>query len=380
MRKLLLLSLLIGPLLVGCMQDQKSPQPTPDAPASTELSSLGQALFEDTTLSANTDHSGPGNQSCASCHDKNQAFTDPDQTLPVSKGAVSGQFGTRNTPTAMYAAFVPSLNAQLEDGEVLWVGGLFLDGRVNTLEEQAQKPFLNPREMNNDSVTELINRLRASPNANRFRQVFGADALDPGQEEQAFMQLAQAIAAFERTPAFSPFSSKFDAYLTGRAQLSSFEQEGMSLFIRADKGNCAACHVMTRGPQGEPPLFTDFTFDNLGVPRHPDRQLFAADFVDEGIAPTLNTLGKDGAAMRGKFKVATLRNIAKTAPYMHNGVFSDLRQVVEFYSTRDTDTQRWGETEVPETVNHDELGNLKLNDREIDAIVAFMNTLSDGYF
>lgn len=362
--------LLFAALLVGCLAEENTTIVSANNPpeASTTVIALGEALFHDAQLS------GGKNQSCASCHDKSVAFSDPDSSIPVSKGSVAGLFGTRNTPSIAYAAFTPSLHQEVDDGDVLWVGGLFLDGRANTLEEQAQKPFFNPIEMNNKDVNEVIANLRSSPTANMFRDVYGGDALDIGKEQQAFQQLITAIAAFERTPQFSPFSSKFDFYLQGKAKLTTQELEGMSAFIRADKGNCAACHVMAAS-SSQPSLFTDFTYDNIGVPRHPNRQFFAADFVDEGLMTTQN----GDVALRGKFKVASLRNVAKTSPYMHNGVFSSLREVVEFYNTRDTDPQRWGEAEVITTENHDELGNLKLSDRDIDAIVAFLNTLSDGY-
>jgi cytochrome c peroxidase len=360
---------MMGVLLAGCLPEENttvSANNSPETPAATVVA-LGDVLFHDTHLSSDK------NQACASCHDKSVAFSDPDKTIPVSKGSVTGLFGTRNTPSIAYAAFTPTLHQEIDEGDVLWVGGLFLDGRVSTLEEQAQKPFLNPVEMNNKDVNEVITNLRSSPSANMFRDVYGGDALDVGKEEQAFQQLTTAIAAFERTPQFSPFSSKFDFYLQGKAKFTTQELEGMSAFIRADKGNCAACHVIATS-SSQPSLFTDFTYDNIGVPRHPNRQFFAADFVDDGLMKT-----KEDAGLRGKFKVASLRNVAKTAPYMHNGVFSSLREVLEFYNTRDTDPQRWGEAEVPTTVNHDELGNLKLSDRDIDAIVAFLNTLSDGY-
>lgn len=363
-------------LLAACLQDQRAPAGAP-APASPALVTLGQTLFEDATLSANAAHDGPGGQACASCHAAAQAFTDPDATLPVSEGAVAGRFGHRNTPTAAYAAFVPALGSTLDEGAVLWAGGLFVDGRVDSLEEQAGKPFLNSAEMNNDTVAELIDRLRASPSAVPFLAVFGADALDPGQEELAFRRMGQAIAAFERSPAVSPFNSRFDDFIAGRGALDPRELEGMAVFTRPDKGNCAACHVMARGPRGEPPLFTDFTYDNLGVPRNPDTAFFDVNFVDEALAATLAAKGLDGSGLRGKFRVPTLRNIDRTAPYMHNGVFTSLREVVEFYNTRDTDPGRWGATEVPATVNRSELGNLRLNDREVDALVAFLKTLSD---
>lgn len=371
MRRLALSLVILTSLLAGCLSEQKDNNQVVENPSNTptaQMVALGDKLFHDVSLSSQ------GNQACASCHNVNQAFSDADQTIPVSKGSEVGQFGTRNTPVASYTAFIPALHQEQEDGETLWKGGLFLDGRVNSLEEQAQKPFLNPAEMNNKDAVDVVAKLRASTNANLFREVFGSDALDIGKEDQAFGQMAQAIAAFERTPVFSPFSSKFDFYLQGKAQFTTLELQGMSLFIRADKGNCAACHPVTASADGTSALFTDFSYDNIGVPRHPNRQFFTENFVDEGLAKTTND-----PTLRGQFRVATLRNIAKTAPYMHNGRFDNLREVVEFYNTRDVEPQRWGEAEVPETVNRDELGNLRLTDREIDAIVAFLNTLSDGY-
>lgn len=372
MRATRLLPLLIPALLAGCVDDQ-SAAPAAQT-ASIDLVSLGKDLFEDTRLSSN------GNQACSSCHSPSLAFTDPDNTLPVSEGSVPGLFGHRNTPTIAYGAFIPPLHQEFAEGDMLWIGGLFLDGRENTLEDQAHRPFFNPVEMNNtDSsgnpdVVGLINRLRASPNAIAFLSVFGADALDPGKENTALDQMTQALAAFQRTPAFSPFNSRFDQHLQGKATLTMQEQEGMALFVRTDKGNCAACHVMSRGSAGEPPVFTDFSYDNLGVPVNADTRFFAPGFADPGLAANARV---NDPALNGKFRVPTLRNIEKTAPYMHNGVFTDLRTVVEFYNTRDTDPQRWGDTEYPDTVNHSELGDLKLSDREIDAIVAFMKTLTD---
>lgn len=363
-----LLFLLLPALLTGCMDEQASTPAEAPPIASISLVALGQTLFEDTSLSSN------GNQSCASCHDRALAFTDPDNTIPVSEGSVAGLFGSRNTPTIAYARFIPALHQEFAEGDMLWIGGLFLDGREDTLEDQAKRPFFNPVEMNNADVPSLINRLRSSSTASAFLSVFGADALDPGKENTALDQVAQALAAFQRTPAFSPFNSRFDQYLRGEATLSEQEQEGMAMFVRADKGNCAACHVMSRGSNGEPPLFTDFSYDNLGVPRNTDARFYASNFSDPGLAANVRV---NDPALNGKFRVPTLRNIEKTAPYMHNGVFTDLRTIVEFYSTRDTNPQRWGDTEYPATVNHSELGDLKLSDHEIDAIVAFMKTLTD---
>lgn len=190
------------------------------------------------------------------------------------------------------------------------------------------------------------------------------------------MRNAPAIgnAAFERTPLFHPFNSRFDRYQRGEASLNALELEGLGLFARTDKGNCAARHVMTVGANGEPPQFTDFTYDNMGTPSNP-----AIGLPDtEGLAATAKTGGNP--ALRGKFRVPSLRNVTLTAPYMHNGRFNDLRTVLEFYNTRDSDPERWaamGATEVPATVNREELGRLNLSPHELDAIEAFLHTLTD---
>ena len=211
--------------------------------------------------------------------------------------------------------------------------------------------------------------------------------------------MVQAIATFERTKAFAPFTSKFDYYRKGRALLSLQEARGMARYTDPNKGNCAACHPIAPLDDGTPPLFTDFTYDNLGVPRNPDNPFYMLgvgfnpdgwNFVDLGLGGALGI-----AEENGKFKVPTLRNIAVTAPYMHNGYFTDLRSVVKFYNDRDVvptcvnaiwtrdvaavSQNCWPEAEVAATVNHDELGNLGLSDQEIDDIVAFLKTLTDGW-
>lgn len=351
------------------------------------MEQLGRALFSDPGLSR------PAGQSCASCHDASRAFTDPD-TLPSSpEGAVAGRFAARNSPTAMYAAFSPHFH--YDETEGLYLGGQFLDGRAATLEEQAVQPFLNPLEMNNPDKQSVVDAVRRSTYAGLFRQVFGPDALD--DPDAAFENMATAIAAFERRPLFNRFSSRYDAYLAGRVKLNAQEMRGLRAFEAEDKGNCAACHPSKPADDGTPPLFTDFSYDNLGVARNPHNPFYrqaarfnpdGRSFVDRGLGAALGLPAEDG-----KFKVPTLRNIAVTAPYMHNGYFSDLRAVVDFYNTRDTrpgcpnayDERQalaagcWAAPEVAENVNTDELGNLKLSAREVDDIVAFMRTLTDGW-
>ena len=314
------------------------------------LEKLGRLAFFDESLSE------PPGEACATCHDPAAAFTDP-RGGATSKGALPDRVGTRNTPTAMYAAAVPPLAfANPDDG---FAGGLFLDGRVDTLEEQAQKPLLNPIEMGNADAAAVAKKLRAAPYAALFRSTFGDGALD--DDGAALARLAEAIAAFERRPELSPASSKYDAYVAGKAELTDAEARGLDLFTDEKKGNCAACHP--------PPAFTDFTYDNLGIPANPS---LPHDAIDHGLMTTLADPAYDGM-----FRVPTLRNVALTAPYGHNGYFADLRSVVDFYNTRDVAS--WPAPEVAATMNRDELGHLGLSDGEVDDLVAFLYTLTDGW-
>jgi cytochrome c peroxidase len=259
------------------------------------------------------------------------------------------------------------------------VGGQFWDGRASSLEDQAKAPFLNALEMNNPDKQAVVKKVRSSRYAPLFLAVYGLRAFN--DVNTAYKNIAKAIAVFERTTAFKPFSAKYDAYLAGRAELSSEEALGLQLFEDPAKGNCAACHPSSPSDDG-PALFTDFSYDNIGIPKNPNNGFYqqtaaynpqGAAFVDLGLGATVGSQDEDG-----KFKVPTLRNIARTAPYMHNGYFSDLRSVVDFYNSRDVAS--FPEPEVPDTVNHDELGNLGLSASEVDAIVAFLETLDDGYF
>lgn len=335
-----------------------------------ELGRLGRAIFTDTTLS------NPAGQSCASCHTPQLAYTAPFTGTPSSEGAVRGRFGPRNAPTAAYAQFSPVLSWDADDGT--WVGGQFLDGRADTLEEQATQPFQNPVEMNM-SPDEFLYAISRAPYAPALRRVLGGEVLDTPQ--QALQAAGKAIAAFERTSPFGLFTSKYDAYLNGEATLSDAEARGLALFEAEDKGNCAACHPSQPGPDGEPPLFTDFTYDNLGIPANPGSRFYDQPTAFNPAGPAYKDLGLGAVtgdpAQNGKFKVPTLRNVALTAPYTHNGYFTDLRSLVDFYNTRDV--KPWPAAEVPETVNHDELGNLRLTPDEVDDLVAFLGTLTDGY-
>jgi cytochrome c peroxidase len=337
----------------------------------TSLQELGKLMFFDKSLST------PPGQSCASCHDPDFAFADPNPQLPVSQGAHKTRFGNRNDLTAMYTMYIPELH--FDEAEQMYMGGLFWDGRANSLEEQAMGPPLNPLEMANRDIESILASLRKAGYVDLFKKEFGQDALD--DPEKAFEYFASAIAEYERSEELNPFSSKFDYYLKGKVELTEQEMRGMVLFNSPEKGNCAACHPSNAGEDGTPPLFTDFSYDNLGVPKNPENPFYYIDkelnpdgsaYVDLGLGAIVKK-----ASENGKFRVPTMRNVAKTAPYMHNGAFQTLREVVVFYNTREIGP--WPEPEVSENVNKEELGNLGLGEQEVDDIVAFLKTLTDGY-
>jgi cytochrome c peroxidase len=332
---------------------------------------LGKMLFFEKSLST------PPGQACSDCHAPEVAFANPESDLPVSRGARTGLYGNRNDMPVAYSAFVPPLHRDEE--ERIWVGGLFWDGRANSLAAQAQGPPLNPLEMANPDTLTIAGKLRALSYAELFAEVYGPDALNDAGT--AFANMADAIAAYEKTSEVSPFSSKYDHWLRGETELTEQEMLGLRLFESEEKANCAACHLSRPAENGSPPIFTDFTYDNLGVPRNPENPFYSLPpefnpdgftFVDLGLGRIVND-----PAQNGKFRVPTLRNVAVTAPYMHNGVFKTLFNVVAFYNTRDI--TEWPAPEVSENVNIEEVGDLGLTNQQLEALVAFLRTLTDGW-
>jgi len=362
-------------ILSGCADsqrdDSKGKSTVPIDPDFNTKERLGKLLFFEESLST------PPGQACSTCHAPEVAFADPEYELPVSRGALPGRYGNRNDMPAAYAAFVPPLS--FDEEEEVWVGGLFWDGRANSLAEQAQGPPLNPLEMANPDTLTIAEKLRALRYAELFTEVYGPEALsNPGE---AYTNMADAIEAFEKTSEVSPFSSKYDHWLRGETELSEQELRGLKLFEAEEKGNCAACHPSRPAEDGSPPLFTDFTYDNLGTPRNPENPFYSLSpdlnpdgfaFVDLGLGKTVND-----PEQNGKFRVPTLRNVAVTSPYMHNGVFKTLFNVVAFYNTRDV--AGWPAPEVSENVNMAELGKLGLTNQELEDLVAFLKTLTDGW-
>jgi len=380
---------------------------------------LGKAVFNDVNLSLNR------NQSCAACHDLAWGGTGADQAVntggAVYEGSVAGRFGNRKPPSSAYAAISPVLSFDAKSG---FVGGNFWDGRAtglllgNPAADQAQGPFLNPVEQALPDAACVVYRVATSSYHRLYREVWGSNiftihfpsntdplcaasqsvrlgAADRAKVTTEYDNIARAIAAWEASDEVSAYTSKFDAWKAGLVALSADEEKGWALFN--GKGECARCHV----PDGPKPAFTDFTYDNLGVPKNPANPFYATDpgFIDTGLGGFLMSrpdLGPYEPEL-GKQKVPTLRNVDRRPPgggvkaYMHNGVFKSLREVVHFYNTRDVlprcevtpspmiGVNCWPAPEVARNLNVSEVGNLGLSAEDENALIAFLTTLSDGF-
>ncbi|MDH5180353.1 MAG: c-type cytochrome [Gammaproteobacteria bacterium] len=335
------------------------------APASS-AAEVGKLIFTDRRLSAN------GNQSCADCHDPAVGFADPDvtQNAPVSEGSPSGGFGNRNAPTSAYAGFTPAFGQVDVGGTLFYAGGQFLDGRRDSLEQQAKDPFLNPLEMANSNVLAVVEKVRTAAYADRFMAVYGANVF--ADANTAFNNIAAAIAAFERSAEMNKFNSKFDCYLQNATAypLSANEANGLTVFN--GKGKCSGCHSTTPDPVSGKVLLTDHRYFNIGVPKNPNNPANVANpsFIDKGLG------ARKGASENGKFKTPTLRNVALTAPYMHNGVFATLDEVMTFYNI-DEKVTAVPAPEVSANITAD-VDFLGLTQQEMDDVTAFMRTLTDG--
>lgn len=345
---------------------------------------LGEALFFDTDLSLNR------TQSCATCHDPEYGFADPRETQAgraVSLGDDGQSLGDRNAPTASYAAFTPAFTNN--ENEV-WVGGLFHDGREPDLEGQAGGPPLNPIEMGMPDKASVVERLRENPDyIAAFTSLWGTGVFDT--PDTAYRAMTEAIAAFERTDVFAPFDSKYDRYLRGTYQLTADEELGRLLFFSEQFTNCNLCHQLKRSPIDPGETFSNYEYHNIGVPvntRARSQNGVSSDYIDDGL---FDNPAVDDPSRRGQFKVPTLRNVAVTGPYMHNGVFDDLRTVVLFYNKYNTRSEtrqinpetgaQWRNPEIAATLSTQELTHgPALDDQRIDALVAFMKTLTDARY
>ncbi|WP_019673178.1 cytochrome-c peroxidase [Psychrobacter lutiphocae] len=354
---------------------------------------VGRLLFFDTDLSFNR------TMSCATCHDPTNAFTDQRKTIAngiVSRGADGKSFGVRNTPTISYTNASPTFHFDQQLQE--FVGGQFWDGRSATHAQQALGPPLDKNEMAMPSAVELVKRLQNNPiYADAFKSVYGKDIFfiqtqyskyrklgDPREQPQAFTAMGNFISAFEKTDFFSPYDSKYDRYLAGEYTLSAIEDQGRRLFFEDPDVSCRNCHMMKSASATKEP-FSNYRFRNVGVPRNPLLLALpgkSPDFRDNGM---MDNTRSNTEAFQGKFKTPTLRNIAVTPPYMHNGVFRELRTVVEFFDHFNNPNRKlnpetgqpWSAPEIDKNIANVDLMGRALSDQEIDALVAFMMTLTD---
>ena len=460
----------LSPLFLGIVSPPARPpagEPRSYSIDQVKLAALGKALFNDKSLSE------PAGMGCVSCHSPETGFSYPNSILnayfgPV-KGVVNGRAGDRKPPSAAYAPYLPTGVPHYDNDAIAWVGGLFWDGRASDAVAQAKGPFLNPNEMNNlvhelGSPKSVVDKIKKGPNALLFKEVFGEKVfLLPVTE--VYDLVARSIVAFEASPEVSPFTSKYDAYLEGKAQLTPKELLGLRLTTGTLNGrpngipfrksaHCMDCHGTSEDLTKAPDIWTNSCYANLGVPRNNANPYYRVTdsrsnprgfnsygkgYVDLGLGGFLYPFyglspgdpeHGDPLRINGAFKAPTLRNVDKrpypgfVKSYMHNGVFKTLKDVVHFYNTRNLTTEPgevidytkshpyeglkgkplWGKPEYMDRntlinptgmgagpgsrtasapvgdLDAMQIGNLLLTDDQEDAIVAFLKTLSDGYF
>lgn len=396
-------------LAAGCQRHAAAPHFAATAPAApaaaprpmSDAARLGRSIFMDPSLSAS------GRLSCAGCHSPDHAYAPANGMAVQLGGPKLDRQGSRAVPSLRYVLnrtprwskeFIANVAERIREGQEPPSGGFGWDGRFDTLHEQAGFPLLAANEMANASPGDVVARLRRAAYAGEFRGVFGAGVFD--DPARAYAQALFAVERFElEDPSFRPYTSKYDDYLDGKAQLSEAEQRGLALFDDPQRGNCASCHVDRKGVDGSHPLFTDYQFEALGVPRNPEIRANAArGYFDEGLCGPVRA---DQAAQRqycGMFKTPTLRNVASRGAFFHNGRFHDLREALRFYVQRDTSPRLWYPPGPDgKAVKFDDLppalrGNADVidlpltrgegetpvwNEAEIDDVLAFLKTLSD---
>jgi cytochrome c peroxidase len=365
------------------------------------MATLGRQMFFDSALSAS------GSMSCATCHDPANHFAPPNELSVQKGGAGLDQPGTRAAPALTYSATTPFFTEHYYESEDEGdesvdqgpTGGRTWDGRVNRARDQAAIPLLSRNEMANASAASVVSRVARAPYASEMKRVYGADIFK--DTPRAFRAIGDALEAYQETPAeFSPFTSKYDAFLRGRAQLTAEEARGLEAFNDPGRGNCIHCHKSRLSAAGTLPLFTDYGFVAIGVPRN--------DRIPANHDPKYFDLGACGPQRRdlanrpdfcGLFKAPSLRNVATRRSYYHNGVFHTLEDAVAFYATRDTNPERWypvgtdGKVRKFDDLPPQYQRNIDfeppfdrkpgqapaLSDQDVHDIVAFLRTLTDGF-
>jgi cytochrome c peroxidase len=365
------------------------------------VAALGKKIFFDQSLSAS------GHMSCATCHSPEHAYGPPNGLAVQLGGRGLDQQGVRAVPSLRYVLnrtpiwnkeFVANPAERILEGEEPPTGGFGWDGRFGTLHDQATFPMLAPNEMANASPGEVVAKLRLASYAGDFRNAFGSRVFD--DTAAAYSDALLALERFELEDAsFHPYSSKYDDYLDGKIRLSAQEQHGLALFDDLRGGNCASCHLDRKGADGSHPIFTDYQFEALGVPRNPEILANASvDYFDMGLCGPIRTDQSEETKYCGLFKTPTLRNVAAKQTFFHNGRFHTLADALRFYVRRDTDPQLWYPASANGDVNKfDDLparlrGNVDVidepltrrlgaapawSDAEIDDVIAFLQTLTD---
>ena len=397
----------------------------PVAPLSA-MASLGRQVFFDRTLSSS------GKLACASCHSPQHFYGPPTAAPAMIGGPAMASQGVRAVPSLMYLERQPnfSIGPDNEENETVSLtqmaalgesaaraqktahdtaqtaanmvpqGGLFWDGRADTLQQQALVPMLNPLEMDGGSVAAVAARLRRAPYAGQMQQLFGPSIFTDPQ-----MAVAEALFSVARyqieDPSFHPYTSKFDDWLEGKARFTPAELRGYQLFNNPEKANCGGCHLDQPTPDGRPPLFTDHQFEALAAPRNPalaaNRDL---SYFDLGICGPWRADMQDQTQYCGMFLTPTLRNVATRHVFFHNGAFHSLQQVMDFYDFRDTEPQRvyprgangavakyndiprkyWANVDVADPPFNRKSGDVPAMTSADEAdIIAFLRTLTDGY-
>ena len=364
-----------------------------------QMTALGKQMFFGASLS------GSGKLACASCHHPDHGFSPANSRSVQLGGSDMHRSGLRAAPTLKYLQSVPAFTEHYHDSDDEGdesvdagpTGGLTWDGRVDRGSDQARIPLLSTFEMGSTPAN-ITAAVKAAPYADAFRAAFGAHVLD--SDDATFKAVLQALEAFEQTPdTFYPYTSKYDAYLAGKAELTQAELHGLQVFNDEKKGNCASCHISRRALNGAPPQFSDFGLIAIGVPRN--RALPAnrdPHFYDLGACGPARIDLKRRDEFCGIFRTPTLRNVALKKSFFHNGIYHSLDEAVRFYAERDTNPEKFYPVSDGKVQKFDDLprrywANLNtdppfdrepgdkpaLDETEISDVVAFLNTLTDGY-
>jgi cytochrome c peroxidase len=398
----------------------------PVAPLSA-MARLGRDIFFDARLSSS------GKIACASCHSPDHAYGPPNDASVMLGGPDLTLQGARAVPSLTYLERQPdfSIGPEKEDendnvaslaqqaaagkgavrvekiatqtaqsANIVPQGGLFWDGRADTLQIQASGPMLDPREMDGGSIEIIAEKLRNAPYAKKFAALFGERVFKDTRLLVTEATFAVGRYQFEE-PSFHPYTSKYDYWLEGKARLSEAELRGLRLFNDPEKANCAGCHTSQPSREGYPPRFTDTQYEALGAPRNLTlTDTRSPDYFDLGVCGPIRKDVAQQPQFCGMFKTPSLRNTAIRHAYFHNGVFHTLREVMDFYTFRDTNpekvypvsadgkVQKYNDIPVQYHANVD-VADPPFNRHRGDQpamtpqdeadIIAFLQTLNDGY-